>query len=137
MIRSLVVALMLALSGCASLVTDKPIVTQEGKPIEAGDAKYIEAETLLRSAYRGLGQLAKQELDARAQGKQAGSVISRGSYFQALDRLDTLTEVVRQGRNLVGDGSCLEMETFKDLNIKGCLKREQIALLVLNILETQ
>lgn len=127
----LIVAVFLGIIGCAGLVSNEPI------PIDPVDAKYIEAETAIKNAYKSLAGLGSAELKAREEGKPKGSVITKEHYDRGLVRLDDLTRAVRYGRNLIGEGSCVTMDQFKNLNMKGCLNREQIALFALNILERE
>lgn len=128
-------AVVVLLTGCADLVSRGPAVTADGRPIDPVEAKYIEGEKLIKNSYDALAAVGNAELKARGEGKEPGSVISRQAYFQALDRLDDLKEIGRQGRALVGDSSCLMVDGFKSLNMKGCLDRRQIALLIINVLE--
>ena len=124
--RYAVIFLLSLLAGCAGLLSTEPIKVD---PVEL---KYIEAETQLKNTYGAMQQLARAEKKARAGGALAGSVISRADYFTTLDRLDTLTTVLREGRKM--SGTCLDVTKFGDKGLQGCMSREQIALVLLQIL---
>jgi len=117
------------LAGCASLLSTEPIKVD---PVEL---KYIEAETQIKNTYVAMQQLAVSEKKARAAGAPVGSVVSKDVYDATLDRLDTFTKVLREGREMAGAaGACLDVTKFKDKGLQGCMSREQIALVLLQIL---
>ncbi|MDZ4347903.1 MAG: hypothetical protein U1E51_36310 [Candidatus Binatia bacterium] len=124
--RYVTIFLLVALAACASLLSTEPIKVD---PVEL---KYIEAETQLKNTYGAMRQLAVAEKKARAGGAPAGSVVSRADYFTTLDRLDTFTTMLREGRGMTG--TCLDVTKFGDQGLRGCLSREQIALVLLQIL---
>jgi len=100
--------------------------------VDPVEAKYIEVETQLKNSYATMQRMAKAEKRARAAGAAVGSVITKADYDANLDRLDVFTKVLREGYDLAGP--CLDVTKFGDPALKGCLSREQIALLLLNIL---
>lgn len=120
-------ALLVTLAACANMLMTEPTKVD---PVEQ---KYIETETQLKNTYALVERLAASEKRARAAGAAPGSVITRANYFATLDRLDTFTTVVREARKLK-DGSCLDVTEFKDVDLTGCLSKEQVALALLNIL---
>ena len=124
--RALIFLAAILLTGCANWLTSEPV------KVDSTELRYIEAETQLKNTYLAMQQLAISEKKARAGGAAPGSVVDRDLYFSTLDRLDTFTLVLREGRTMAG--TCLDVTKFGDKSLQGCLSREQIALVLLQIL---
>jgi len=105
----------------------------ESTKVDLVEQKYIETETQLKNTYNLLERLSTSEKRARAAGAPPGSVITRINYFTTLDRLDTFKTVIREAHKLK-EGSCLDVTKFADVDLKGCLNKEQVALALLDIL---
>lgn len=124
---SFAVVLVVFLASCASFLSNEPIKVD---PVEQ---KYIETEVQLKNLYLTMAELARAEKRARAAGAFPDSIVSKADYNATLDRLDTFKLVLREGRKLI-PGECLDVTRFNDLTLAGCLSREQIALLLLEVL---
>lgn len=120
-------ALWVLLAACASFIDPGPSI------VDPTEQKYIEAEVTLKNLYRTQQELAKAEKRARAAGAPKGTIVTKADYDKTLDRMDNFKDALRQGRLLTA-GSCLDMTKFKDPGLSGCMNREQIALVLLNIL---
>ena len=125
-IVSLITLLVIMLAGCADLLRSRPT------NVDPAEAKYIEVELQLKNSYQTMQRMAQGEKRARAAGASIGSVITKEDYDANLDRLDVFKKVLRESYDIVGP--CLDVTKFSDKDLKGCLSRKQIALILIGLL---